>query len=67
MDFRHIKYPFIKEAWNVDKKGGMRGHRLNRSLFDTSIALQKWNTEVFGYAHSNQGVRNRTGNSSGYR
>lgn len=41
----------IKEVWNSDYKGGMHGHRLNRSLRATTIALQKWNREVFGFAN----------------
>lgn len=41
----------VKDAWNVDSKGGMHNHILNRSLRDTSHALQKWNKEVFDLAH----------------
>lgn len=40
----------VNEAWNIDGRGGMFGHRLSRSLLDTSWALRIWNKDVFGYA-----------------
>lgn len=41
----------VNEAWNADSKRGMHNHRRNRSLRDTYRAFQKWNMEVFGFAH----------------
>lgn len=42
----------VDKTWNLDSRGGMHCHRLDKSFKETAMALRKWNKKVFEFAQN---------------
>lgn len=48
----YFSFKVVENAWDLNWKDIIESHHLRRSMFNTFKALQKWNREHFGYAHT---------------